>query len=65
MTTVGTAGTLANDGTVVWSGWKDNGGYVVELEHQDGMRSTCNRVTMNLPRTRARSDAIGNRVDPP
>lgn len=30
-------------GTVVWSGWKDNGGgYVVEIEHPNGMRSTYN-----------------------
>jgi murein DD-endopeptidase MepM/ murein hydrolase activator NlpD len=31
------------DGTVVWSGWKDNGGgYVVEIVHSNGMRSTYN-----------------------
>jgi murein DD-endopeptidase MepM/ murein hydrolase activator NlpD len=31
------------DGTVVWSGWKDNGGgFVVEVAHPDGMRSTYN-----------------------
>lgn len=31
------------EGTVVWAGWKDNGGgYVVEIEHADGMRSTYN-----------------------
>jgi murein DD-endopeptidase MepM/ murein hydrolase activator NlpD len=31
------------EGTVVWSGWKDNGGgFVVEILHPDGMRSTYN-----------------------
>ena len=31
------------DGTVVWAGWKDNGGgYVVEVRHPDGMRSIYN-----------------------
>jgi murein DD-endopeptidase MepM/ murein hydrolase activator NlpD len=31
------------DGTVTWSGWKDNGGgFVVEISHPDGMRSTYN-----------------------
>jgi murein DD-endopeptidase MepM/ murein hydrolase activator NlpD len=30
-------------GTVVWSGWKNNGGgFVIEIEHPDGMRSTYN-----------------------
>ncbi|MBI3745749.1 MAG: peptidoglycan DD-metalloendopeptidase family protein [Chloroflexi bacterium] len=30
-------------GTVVWAGWRDNGGgYVVEIEHPNGMRSTYN-----------------------
>lgn len=30
-------------GTVVWAGWKDNGGgYVVEIDHPNGMRSTYN-----------------------
>ena len=30
-------------GTVVWAGWKDNGGgYVVEIKHSDGMLSTYN-----------------------
>lgn len=30
-------------GTVVWSGWRDNGGgYVVEILHPNGMRSTYN-----------------------
>lgn len=30
-------------GTVIWAGWKDNGGgYVVVIRHPDGMRSTYN-----------------------
>ena len=30
-------------GTVIWAGWKDNGGgYVVVVRHPDGMRSTYN-----------------------
>jgi murein DD-endopeptidase MepM/ murein hydrolase activator NlpD len=44
-------------GTVVWSGWKDNGGgYVVEIDHPNGMRSTYNHNS-NLTVDR------GDRVD--
>lgn len=50
------------DGTVVWSGWKDNGGgYVVEIEHPDGMRSTYNHnsdVTVERGDKVAQGDTI-------
>ena len=43
-------------GTVVWSGWKNNGGgYVVEIEHPDGMRSTYNH---NSKLTVERGDTV-------
>ena len=44
------------DGTVMWSGWKNNGGgYVVEIVHPDGMRSTYNH---NSKVTVARGDEV-------
>lgn len=49
-------------GTVVWSGWMDNGGgYVVEIEHPDGMRSTYNhnsKVTVERGDKIAQGDTI-------
>jgi murein DD-endopeptidase MepM/ murein hydrolase activator NlpD len=49
-------------GTVVWAGWKDNGGgYVVEIEHPDGMRSTYNhnsKVTVERGDKVAQGDTI-------
>lgn len=40
---VGTAVRSIAAGTVVWAGWKDNGGgFVVVVRHPDGMRSTYN-----------------------
>lgn len=50
------------DGTVVWAGWKDNGGgYVVEIAHPDGMRSTYNhnsKVTVERGDKVAQGDTI-------
>lgn len=50
------------DGTVVWAGWKNNGGgYVVEVEHPDGMRSTYNhnsKVTVGRGDKVAQGDTI-------
>lgn len=49
-------------GTVVWAGWKDNGGgYVVEIEHPDRMRSTYNhnsKVTVGRGDKVAQGDTI-------
>lgn len=49
-------------GTVVWSGWMDNGGgYVVEIEHPGGMRSTYNhnsKVTVERGDEVAQGDTI-------
>ena len=49
-------------GTVAWSGWKSNGGgYVVEIVHSDGMRSTYNhnsKVTVARGDEVARGDTI-------
>jgi murein DD-endopeptidase MepM/ murein hydrolase activator NlpD len=49
-------------GTVVWAGWKDNGGgYVVEIKHPDGMRSTYNhnsKPTVERGDTVAQGDTI-------
>jgi murein DD-endopeptidase MepM/ murein hydrolase activator NlpD len=43
-------------GTIVWSGWKNNGGgYVVEIAHPDGMRSTYNH---NSKLTVSRGDEV-------
>jgi murein DD-endopeptidase MepM/ murein hydrolase activator NlpD len=50
------------EGTVVWAGWKDNGGgYVVEIEHVGGMRSTYNhnsKVTVERGDKVAQGDTI-------
>jgi murein DD-endopeptidase MepM/ murein hydrolase activator NlpD len=50
------------DGTVVWSGWKDNrGGFVVEILHPDGMRSTYNhnsKLTVGPGDTVAKGETV-------
>lgn len=49
-------------GTVVWAGWKNNGGgYVVEVEHPNGMLSTYNhnsKLTVERGDTVAQGDTI-------
>lgn len=40
---IGTSVLAVAAGTVIWAGWKDNGGgFVVVIRHPDGMRSTYN-----------------------